>query len=112
MSKLVPCSWVHEQIDAPDFFLLDPRRPSKYLQGHPRGAVNLSASHAFDAQGALRPVNELAAWIGAAGLHPGRHPVLYDNYDGRNAALVAWVLEYLGRDDVYIMDKFFESWGA
>ncbi len=112
MSKLVPPSWVHQQIDSADYLILDPRRPMKYLQGHVRNAVNLSASHAFDKEGALRPVNELATWIGAAGLDAGRHPVLYDNYDGRNAALVAWILEYLGRDDVYVMDTFFEKWGT
>ena len=37
-------------------------------------------------------------------------PVLYDQHDGRNAAMAAWVLEYLGRDDVHIMDILYESW--
>ncbi len=113
MSQFVSASWVHDKIGSGDYLILDTRRPMKYLQGHPRDAVNLSASHAFDKQGALRPVAELEQWIGAAGLDAQRHPVLYDNSDGRNAGFVAWVLEYLGRDDVYVMETFFEtSWVA
>ena len=36
--------------------------------------------------------------------------MLYDGHDGRNGAMVAWALEYLGRDDVHIMEVFFDRW--
>ena len=46
------------------------------------------------------------AWI------PQTTPVIYDSHDGRNAAMLAWILEYLGRTDVHILNVFFERWVA
>ena len=48
--------------------------------------------------------------LGDVGLGDDVAPVLYDHQDGRNAAMAAWVLEYLGRDDVHVMDLLFDSW--
>ena len=36
--------------------------------------------------------------------------MLYDGSDGRNAAMHAWILEYLGRDDIHIMDLLYDQW--
>ena len=36
--------------------------------------------------------------------------MLYDGQDGRNAAMHAWILEYLGRDDIHIMDLLYDHW--
>ena len=44
------------------------------------------------------------------GLGDGVTPVLYDHQDGRNAAMATWVLEYLGRKDVHVMDRLYEAW--
>ncbi len=84
----------------------------KYLSGHLKNAVNVPSFQAFDENLRLRPVDELAAWLGAAGLDESRSPLLYDSYDGQNAAILAWILEYLGRTDVHVMQAFFESWAA
>lgn len=82
----------------------------KYLSGHFRNAVNLPAYKAFDDQLSLLPVPALEKWIGAAGLSDRHTPILYDSFDGQNASVVAWILEYLGRDDVHIMDRFYDQW--
>src|SRR5262245_4878840 len=112
MAKFVSTAWVAERLAEPNYIILDPRRPMKYLSGHLRNAVNVPAYKTFDPQLALLPVDVLADQIGAAGLNDSRSPVLYDSYDGQNASLLAWILEYLGRDDVYIMDRFYDQWLA
>jgi len=108
----VSADWVAARLDSPDILLFDPRRPMKYLQGHLKNAVNLPVFRAFDAQGKLLAPETLASWIGAAGLGDKRTPVLYDSSEGQNGAMLAWILEYLGRTDVHLLDVFFERWVA
>ncbi len=112
MAKFVSTAWVEQRLDDPNFILLDPRRPMKYLSGHLRNAVNVPAYKSFDAELALLPAATLAQQLGAAGLDDRRSPILYDSFDGQNASVMAWILEYLGRDDVHIMDRFYDQWLA
>src|SRR5215469_9843872 len=112
MAQFVSTAWVAERLDDPTYLILDPRRPMKYLSGHLKNAVNLPAYKCFDADLALLPAETLVTMIGAAGLDQHHSPILYDSYDGQNSSVIAWILEYLGRDDVYIMDRFYDQWLA
>ena len=112
MARLVSTSWVGERLSQRGFVIVDPRRPMKYLSGHLPGAINLPAYQAFGADGALLPSERLAEWIGRTGLGDATVPIIYDSPEGQNAAMIAWILEYLGRDDVHVMDAFFEQWKA
>jgi thiosulfate/3-mercaptopyruvate sulfurtransferase len=112
MATFVGTAWVAERLDDPNYVILDPRRPMKYLSGHLRNAVNVPAYKCFDAELALLPVETLAQQLGAGGLDGRRSPILYDSYDGQNSSVLAWILEYLGRDDVSIMDHFYDQWLA
>ena len=82
----------------------------RYLMGHLRGAVNVPVDRLRGPDGRLSPPERLADAFGEAGLGDGVVPVLYDHQDGRNAAMAAWVLEYLGRDDVHVMDVLYDAW--
>ncbi|MGB7022987.1 MAG: rhodanese-like domain-containing protein [Candidatus Acidiferrales bacterium] len=108
--RLVSADWVAKRLDSPDFLVLDPRSAVRYMAGHPKNAVNLSVAKLRDSQGNLLPNGELARRIGKAGLDAHRAPVIYDNADGRNAAFLAWMLIYLGRGDVHVMESFWEQW--
>jgi thiosulfate/3-mercaptopyruvate sulfurtransferase len=112
MTTLVSAAWVAERIDSPDILLLDPRRPMKYLQGHVKNTINLPVFRAFDPQGKLLAADDLARWLGAAGLDEHRIPVIYDSPEGQNGAMLAWILEYLGRTDVHMLEVFYERWVA
>lgn len=112
MATFVSADWVEERLDASDILVLDPRRRVRYLQGHLKNAVNLPLSKAFDTHGRLLSVEDLKRWISAAGLGDQRNPVLCDSSDGRDAAMLAWILAYFGRIDVRIMDVFLEKWVA
>ena len=102
--------WVREHLSDPDFILLDPRRPMKYMSGHLEGAVNLPVYTAFDEEARLMDPGPLARWAADAGLTNNRTPLLYDSVDGQTGAMLSWVLQYLGCPDILLMDTFFEGW--
>ena len=110
MVTFVSADWVSEHIGRPGYLIIDPRTAMRYLMGHLRGAVNVPFKKLQGTDGRIGPPEQLAAAFGEAGLGDDITPVLYDHQDGRNAAMAAWVLEYLGRNDVHVMDLLFESW--
>lgn len=110
MFQFVPADWVAERLGTPEFLVIDTRFSMRHLMGHLRSAVNVPPPKLRGATGKLLPAEDLARLFGGVGLGDRVTPVLYDGYDGRNVALIAWVLEYLGRDDVHIMDIVFDEW--
>ena len=112
MTTFVSADWVAARIDRPDCLLIDPRSAMRYLMGHLRGAVSVPFKKLQTPDGRLAPPQQLAAAFAAAGLGDHITPILYDHQDGRNAAMAAWILEYLGRSDVHIMNLRYEAWKA
>ena len=112
MVTFVSADWVSDHIGRPGYLIIDPRSAMRYLMGHLRGAVNVPFKKLQGPDGRLGQPEQLAAAFGDAGLGDGIIPVLYDHFDGRNAAMAAWVLEYLGRTDVHVMDPLFDAWKA
>ncbi len=90
--------------------ILDPRPPLEYLRGHVPRAVNVPLSKVYDTHTLeLLPNKKLAEVFGEAGVD-ANEVLLYDSHDGQSAAMVAWVLEYLGHPKVRILSCFFEGW--
>ncbi len=110
MVHFVSADWVSDHIEQPGYLIIDPRSAMRYLMGHLRGAVNVPFKKLRGPDGLLGQPEQLAAVFGEAGLGDGIAPVLYDHEDGRNASMAAWVLEYLGLSDVYIMDILYDAW--
>jgi thiosulfate/3-mercaptopyruvate sulfurtransferase len=110
--RLVAADWVAERLGRPDLLLLDPRLSMRYLQGHLPGAVSVPLPKAFGPDGALLPPPALAAWLGDAGLSDGVTPLVYDGHDGQRGAMLVWLLEYLGRADVCLLDVYYDAWRA
>lgn len=110
MVTFVSADWVSEHIGSPGYLIIDPRSAMRYLMGHLRGAVNVPFKKLQGTDGRIGQPEQLAAAFGEAGLGDDTTPVLYDHQDGRNAAMAAWILEYLGRNDVHVMDLLFEAW--
>lgn len=110
MATFVSPDWVAERIDQSEFLVIDPRSAMRYLMGHLRGAVSVPFKRLQGPDGKLAEPERLASAFGDVGLGDDVTPVLYDHQDGRNAAMAAWVLQYLGRDDIHIMDLCYESW--
>ena len=111
MVRLVDSSWLAEHIGDPRVAIVDPRSPVKYLSGHIGGAVNLPLSEILDQKTLmLNPEESLSETFGHAGIDLDTTVALYDSYDGQNAAMVAWVLEYLGHHDVGVLSSYLEAW--
>ena len=110
MATFVSADWVEEHIGHSGYLLVDPRSAMRYLMGHLRGAVSVPLKKLQDAEGRLLSPEEMAEVFGAAGLGDDVVPVLYDGQDGRNAAMHSWILEYLGRDDIHVMDLLYDQW--
>ena len=112
MAKLVSMEWVAERLRLREFILVDARRPMKYLSGHLAGAINLPAYKVFGPEGRLLDPESLAQMFGNAGLGDDSSAIIYDSPEGQNAAMLAWILEYLGRTDVGVLESFYEAWEA
>ena len=110
MIRLIGAQGVADRIGKSGSVIVDPRRPMKYLSGHLGGAVNLPVYRAFGDDGRLLGHEALAEWLGAGGVGEGVTPVLYDSPQGQNAAMLAWIMEYLGVPEVFLLDVFFERW--
>lgn len=83
----------------------------KYLGGHIPGAVNLPMGNILDQKTlALKPESELSQILGNAGVDTKTPVMLYDNFDGQNAAMLAWVLEYMGHQRVKILSTRLDTW--
>ena len=112
MTTYVSADWVAARISDPSFLIIDTRYSMRHLMGHLQHAVNVPPPKLRDLQGQLLSPDGFSDLFGAAGLGDLITPILYDGYDGRNSALVAWILEYLGRDDTHIMDIVYDEWAA
>lgn len=112
MFQLVSSEWVAQRLESPEFLVIDPRSVLRYMSGHPKNAVSFPVAKQRDADGRLLDAGELARRLGNLGLDARHTPVIYDNTDGRSAAFLAWMLAYLGRTDVHVMETFWEQWVA
>jgi thiosulfate/3-mercaptopyruvate sulfurtransferase len=102
-----------------DVQFLDARAPAEYLGhegnarrlGHIPGAVNLPVA-AMTEPGTqrLRPLDELQRAVLRANVTRSRRLVCYDG-SGISAAKLAFVLAYLGYDDVAVYDGGWAEWG-
>ena len=110
MATFVTADWVAARLGEPEFVVIDTRSAMRYLMGHLKSAVSVPQAKILDTETRLLPVDRLGALFGSVGLGDQQTPVLYDGYDGRNSAMVAWAMEYLGRDDVHVMDVVFDQW--
>jgi thiosulfate/3-mercaptopyruvate sulfurtransferase len=112
MVQFVGTQWLAERLGAPELVIVDPRRPMKYLSGHLPGAINLPVYRAFGADARLLDAAALERWLGGGGIGDGLKPVVYDSPQGQNAAMLAWILEYLGVPEICVLEVFFERWKA
>jgi thiosulfate/3-mercaptopyruvate sulfurtransferase len=94
--------------------VLDVRLGEEYAQGHIPGAIHFStyALNTYDTDPApLRSFTHMWAFLLAQrGLHPGLPVVVYGNTSDMNAARAFWFLEYLGYENVRLLDGGMEAW--
>jgi len=111
--QLADFRWLDEHPSDSGVRVIDSRPVVKYLSGHIPGAVNLPLAKLFDRKTLrLKPQGELEQIFGEAGLSEDAAIAVYDSYDGQNAAMLSWVLDYLGARNVRILSSYFETWAS
>ncbi len=111
MINLVNNSWLVEHVEDHQTRIIDPRPRMKYLQGHVPRSVNLPLSEVYDKETlGIHSEERLAEIFGKVGVDLDSTVALYDSYDGQSAAMLAWLLEYLGHPRVMILSSYLEGW--
>jgi thiosulfate/3-mercaptopyruvate sulfurtransferase len=86
--------------------VLDIRKEDDYKQGHIPGAVNfpLSSLLADDSP------EKVQQYIQSFGIDDETPVVVYDDTFGALASRVAWTLQYVGHEEVSLLDITFDTW--
>jgi thiosulfate/3-mercaptopyruvate sulfurtransferase len=110
---LVSSDSVQKSIGAKGLVVID-ARSSGYESAHIPKAINLKFGGFFTPGTGLLPVANLEAKLGEAGLTRDMTFVIYDNTAASFGAAgrIFWMLEYLGCDDVHILDGGWDKWVA
>ncbi len=111
--EIIDASWLDNHLSDPGVRVVDPRSTVNYLEGHVPSAVNLPVSKTLDKNSLeLLPEGRLSEIFGEAGIDADSTVVFYDSYDGQNAAMLVWILEYLGHQKVKILSSRMEAWAS
>ena len=95
----------------PNLAIIDARAYGNASQKIP-GSINLRWQEFVVTPIQLKPVSELEQLLGNAGLTRDKKIVIYDNpaYSWGAAGRLFWMLEYLGCDDVHILNGGWDKW--
>ncbi|HEY9218144.1 MAG TPA: rhodanese-like domain-containing protein, partial [Phenylobacterium sp.] len=96
---------------APRFLGEAPEPRPGLRSGHMPGARNVPWSSVVNANGTLKPADELRAVFATAGVDLDR-PIVTTCGSGVSAAVLTLALESLGRRDVALYDGSWAEWGA
>ena len=99
-----------------DLAVVDVRPRAEYDAGHIAGAVHLDANAVVaphsPIDGSLRPIAEIEDILGALGINASSVVVFYDDRGGFHAARMLWLMEYLGHQNVAVLNGGWTAWQA
>lgn len=113
---LVTSDTIQQNIDKPDWAIVDCRDLKDYAKGHIPGAISLgnrcdralrdSTARAF------RDISRYEKLLGKVGIGNDTHVVLYygDMSTITRATVAFWILEYLGHDKVHVLNGGLDAW--
>jgi thiosulfate/3-mercaptopyruvate sulfurtransferase len=102
-----------DMMDDANLRIISARQPDDYDKVHIKNAVNVwhkDLYQAGDVTGLLKSPEELAGIFGAKGISDTSTIVIYDDGSNKAAGRLYWILEYLGADDVRILDGHMKMW--
>ena len=110
---LVSADSVQDSIGKNNFVIID-ARTAGYDASHIPGAINIKFGDYFTPGTGLLPTADLNSKLSAAGLKKSMTVVIYDNTSASFGAAgrIFWMLEYLGCNDVHILDGGWDKWAA
>ena len=113
---LVSTDWLADHLDDPDLRIVEVTPPGAgYVFSHIPGAVYLDMDEVLTGgvsgvERTVGPLEEVSAVLGRLGLTPAKNILVYDEIGGTRAAQAFWLLEYLGCDQVYLLEGGAERW--
>jgi thiosulfate/3-mercaptopyruvate sulfurtransferase len=125
MMKMINKEWLLERINNEDiriadcrFALADPKKGrQEYDKGHIPGALFFDLeedlSGPISEHGGRHPLpnmDEFAKKLELAGIHENVPVIAYDQGEGPFAARFGWMLQYLGHENVFILDGGYRAW--
>jgi len=90
--------------------IVDVRPVNAYNEGHIPFSFNLPIDNFLSGEGAIQPVDRIEALLGAGGISRDCSVVVYDEGDGHDAALLFWILEFLGQREAGVLNGGFAAW--
>ena len=112
---LVDGGWLESQLGDSSVVIVDyGREPEDYETGHIPGAAYLPGSATMTRVGGtpmmLPHLETVASALEDVGVDSGKTIVVYDEAGGLLATRLFWVLEYLGHEDVRVLDGGWNQW--
>jgi thiosulfate/3-mercaptopyruvate sulfurtransferase len=123
--QFVSAEWLSEHLDDEHvviadcrFELTDPEAGrGEYELGHIPGAIFFDLEKDLSGpkreHGGRHPLPDLDEFVrklGKAGIDETKHVVVYDDQNGSFAARLWWMLNYLGHDEVSVLDISYSMW--
>ena len=99
---------------------VDARTSKEFAAGHIPGALNVDCTALSETRegvaGLLKPLDAVRAGLGAAGVDPAKHIVVYCAMDKpgdlATAARLFWILDYIGYENLSVLDGGLAKWTA
>ena len=110
---VIPEHQLHQRLGNSELIVVDLRNEAAYRTAHIPGAVHLPAHALNDPESprsSVWPVEALRANLEAAGIGDHGLVVGYDDSGLVPSAKLFWVLEYLGRGNVAVLNGGFPAW--
>ncbi|QEM69486.1 sulfurtransferase [Geobacter sp. FeAm09] len=112
---LVSAASLQNSLGAKKLIVIDTRAAATYAASHIPGAINLNWADYRDGSAmALKPLATLQQQLGAAGISRDATIVIYDDTINSwgAAGRIFWMLDYLGCDDIHILNGGWDTWSA
>ncbi len=114
MPAIVPLSWLKKNIDNPRVVIIDLQPKKNYDKGHIKGAVSIPgqppAQLLFNPKLLMPKLETMTDRLSNAGINKDSLVVVYDSGAFMWAARLYWILDFLGHDNVGILQVGFGGW--
>ncbi|MEA3455003.1 MAG: rhodanese-like domain-containing protein [Campylobacterota bacterium] len=114
MPAIVSVDWLKKNIDNPKVVIIDLQPKEKYLKGHIKGAVSMPgqppAQILFDPKLLMPKLSIMTDRLSSAGVDKDSLVVVYDSGVFAWAARLYWILEFLGHENVGILQVGYGGW--
>jgi thiosulfate/3-mercaptopyruvate sulfurtransferase len=113
LAQIISVDELAEMMEEGDVVVVSARSPKDYAKVHLPGAVNLWHKDLYkegDIQALLKSPEEIAGILGGLGISADETIVVYDSGKTKFAGRVYWVLEYMGAQDVLMLDGNMKMW--